>query len=286
MTELQEYAEYLGRLPISKHTKRNYLLRVRKYLDWLAGCPDGVKAMSNPVERDFAVQDFKTFLLQRGSSSNTVNAILAAVDNFYMFRGLGPAKVRRQDLPAVAPRALEPDEQRRLLKVVAQSSLRNRAIALVMLHCGLRISEVSQLNVGDVLLSARKRELIVRCGKNNKRRSVPINSDLAEVLLQYLATISSAPDAPLFISQKRQRISVQGIDYIVRKLGRDAGVDFSAHCLRHTCLTRLVRAGLDIVVVAELAGHSRLETSRRYTLPSEQVRQEAVEKLNYGAKTT
>ena len=282
LEELEGYANYLNRLPISRHTRRNYLLRVRRFIERLADSPDGEKSLTDPVERDFAVQDYKTWLLQSGKSSHTVNAVLSAIDNFYLFKGMGPAKVKRHDLPAQAPRALEPEELRRLLKEILRSkSKRNRMIALVMLHCGLRISEVALLNVGDVLLSARKRELTVRCGKNSKRRIIPINSDLAEVMREYLYSVGARnPEVPLFLSQKGNRLSVQAIDYIVKQFGKDAGVDLSSHCLRHTCLTRLVRSGVDIVTVAEIAGHSRLETSRRYSLPSEAVKIAAMEKLS------
>jgi integrase/recombinase XerC len=279
--ELEKYLDYLRRLPISGHTRRNYLLRVKQYLAWLEEMPDGAKALVEPIERDFAVQDYKSYVLRKGGSANTLNAVLASIDNFYLYSGLGPAKVKRQDLPNQAPRALEPDEYRRLQKVIAKcSSTRNRCIALIMLNCGLRISEVSQLNLADVLLAARKRELVVRCGKGTKRRTIPINTELAEVLQDYLQQSRNAdPESPLFLSQKGNRLSVQAIDALIRQFGRDAGVDFSSHCLRHTCLTRLVRAGVDIVTVAEIAGHSRLETSRRYSLPTEAVKIAAMEKL-------
>lgn len=285
MSELEDYKCYLDRMPVSIHTRRNYLLRVRSFLEWLEH--SGVEgATIDPVERDFAVHDYKNHLLQRGSAASTLNSVLAAIDNFYIYIGMGPAKVKRQDLPSQAPRALEPEEQRRLVKVIAQSkSLRNRSIALIMLHCGLRISELAQLDVGDVILSARKRELVVRCGKGTKRRVVPINSELAEVLRDYLASAPRGPEAPFFLSQKGNRLSVQAIDYVIRSFGRDAGIDFSSHCLRHTCLTRLVRAGVDIVTVAEIAGHSRLETSRRYSLPTAAVKIAAMEKLANGPAT-
>ena len=284
-TEIESYKNYLDRLPISRHTRRNYLLRVRRYVEWLEQS-GSMKALIDPVERDFAVQDYKSWLLRQGASANTLNSILASIDNFYLFNKLGPAKVKRLDLPAHAPRALEPDEQRRLLKQIAQcKSLRNKAIALIMLNCALRIGELNQLNVGDLILTARKRELVVRCGKGTKRRTVPINSELAEVLREYLADLPADPDAPLFLSQKGNRLSVQGIDYVIRAFGRDAGIDFSAHNLRHSCLTRLIRCGVDIVTVAEIAGHSRLETSRRYSLPTEAVKVSAMERLVDGSAT-
>lgn len=282
--KLDSYRDYLKRLPISDHTRRNYFLRVRKYMEWLSGSVDGSKALTEPVERDFAVQDYKLFLLRSGVSANTLNATLAAIDNYYLFLGLGASRVKRQELPLQAPRALEPEEYRRLLKVIAKcSSLRNKTIAMVMLSCGLRISEVAALNVSDVLLAARKRELIVRCGKNSKRRVIPINTDLAGVLREYFFSLSiTDSDAPLFKSQKGNRLSVQAIDSVIRSFSQETGIDFSSHCLRHSCLTRLLRAGTDIVTVAEIAGHARLETSRRYCLPTEAVKVAAMEKIASG----
>lgn len=284
--DIESYQSYLSRLPVSNHTRRNYLLRVRAYLQWLNETPEGEKATVDPVERNFAVQQYKLWMLNKGASANTLNSVLAAIDNFYLFVGLGPTNIRRQSLPAQAPRALTPEEQHRLAKAIAKcDSLRNRTIVLIMLHCGLRISEVAQLNVGDVLLAARKRELVVRCGKGSKRRHVPINSELGEILQKYMSLKPSLPSGPLFGSQKGNRLSVQAIDKVVRSFGRDAGIDFSSHSLRHTCLTRLVRAGVDIVTVAEIAGHSRLETSRRYSLPTEAVKIAAMEKLANGSAT-
>jgi site-specific recombinase XerD len=284
---LNEYELHLSRLPISDHTRRNYLLRVKQYLGWLEQSADGQQALVDPVDRDMAVREFKCWLMQKGKKSTTVNSILAAVDNFYLFQGLGASKVRRQELPKLAPRALEVDEQYRLLKAMAKAdSIRNRAMAMLMLHCGLRISEVRALNVSDVLLTARKRELIVRCGKNDKRRSIPINRDAAEVLQEFMAGNQiGTGERPLFVSQKGNRLSPQAIDHVIREFGRESGVNLSSHRLRHTCLSRLVRAGVDVVTVAEIAGHSRIETTRRYSLPSADVMIAALERLNYAATT-
>ena len=64
---------------------------------------------------------------------------------------------------------------------------------------------------------------------------------------------------------------------VVRGVAARAGLGLSAHTLRHTCVTNLVRSGNDLVLVAELAGHRRLETTRRYSLPSAADRQAAMD---------
>ena len=284
------YLGWLDRLPLSKNTIRGYRIHVKQYLAWLQTCPDGEKALTDAMERDYVVREYKQSLLMNGKSASTVNASLSALDNFGLFLGIGFAKVKRQELPKQAPRALERDEQRRFVRVVATSkSLRNKTIAGVLLNCGLRLSEVAQLNIGDVLLSARKRELVVRCGKGSKRRVVPINSELAELLHQYLGSIDVAnPDSPLFKSQKDgQRLSTPAIDRVIRMFGQQCGIDLSCHVLRHSFVTSLIRNKQDIVVVAELCGHSRLETTRRYSLPTELDKLHAVETLStdYAAQT-
>ena len=153
-----------------------------------------------------------------------------------------------------------------------------------MLHCGLRISEVSGLNVSDVVLTARKRELTVRCGKNSKRRVIPINKDASEALQEYLdRQVWHRWRSTIVYGHHGARISVQSIDHMIRQFGKDSGVELSSHSLRHTFITKLIRLGTDVVTVAELAGHSRLETTRRYSLPSQDVMIAAVEKLNYAA---
>jgi len=218
-----------------------------------------------------------------------VNLTLAALDHFYRFLGLGSAQVRREDLPQAAPRALSVEETRRLLRAAERGAesgttggVRDRAILIMLLFTALRIAELAALNRADVAISARKGVVTVRRGKGDRYRQVPLNAEVRDALDAWLARRAKLPhdDGPaLFLSLKGQRLSARAIDLALRRLGRQADVETSAHTLRHTCLTRLVRAGNDIVLVAELAGHARLETTRRYSLPSDAERQAAMDAL-------
>jgi integrase len=76
-----------------------------------------------------------------------------------------------------------------------------------------------------------------------------------------------------------RRLSARAVDLVIRNTASRAGLRLSAHVLRHTCVTNSVRHGNDIVLVAELAGHRRLETTRRYSLPSAADRQAAMDGL-------
>ncbi len=84
----------------------------------------------------------------------------------------------------------------------------------------------------------------------------------------------------MFVNRAGGRLSARSIAKVIAKVGVDARIEgLSPHVLRHTCLTNLVRDGRDLVLVAEVAGHKRLETTRRYTRPDEAALREAMETL-------
>jgi site-specific recombinase XerD len=72
-------------------------------------------------------------------------------------------------------------------------------------------------------------------------------------------------------------MSARAVDLVLRRLAADAHLELSAHTLRHTAVTNLIRSGADVVLVAEIAGHRRLDTTRRYSLPSQADKDAAVE---------
>ncbi len=233
--------------------------------------------------RDWAVRDYKRHLksVERWKPSS-VNLALAALDSFYTQLGLGRPVVRREDLPAKAPRALSEEQQRRLLRVAERASARDRAIVVMLLYTGLRLAELVALDVDDARTSARKGLVIVRSGKGDAYREMPLNALVRQVLAEWLVerkALTADGERALFLGRGGRRLAKRSVDDVVRGLGKDAGVTLSAHVLRHTFLTAMVRQGSDLVLVAELAGHRRLETTRRYSLPSHADRLLAVERL-------
>jgi integrase/recombinase XerC len=213
-----------------------------------------------------------------------VNLALAGLDSFYTQLGLGRPIVRREDLAKAAPRAITEEEQRRLLRMGDRAKARDRAIVVMLLYTGLRLAELVALDVDDVKMSARKGIVVVRSGKGDAYREVPLNALVRQVLDEWLAerktkVADAHAERAVFVGRSGRRLSKRSVDDVVRGLGKDAGVALSAHILRHTFLTRMVRQGLDLVLVAELAGHRRLETTRRYSLPSDIDRLLAVENL-------
>ena len=232
------------------------------------------------------MRDYRTHLqavLKR--SPATINNALAAVDDFYTRRGLGPASAARAEITAAAPRALDQRAQLRYLREVQRcSSPRDQALALVPFYAGVRISEIVALDVDDIARSARKGVLRI-LGKGQRVRHVPIHPQLRSALAGWLDERDDWPGAKnspaLFLNQRGQRLSVRGAHDIVTAIAAAAGLDDHAtvHVLRHTFATTLVRGGTDLVIVAELLGHARLETTRGYTRPSAEDRTRALDLL-------
>jgi site-specific recombinase XerD len=282
---IQSYQEHLQRQPLAALTRDAYRHHVERFGGFLVGWSgDFGDPLTDPHARDFAVRDFKSHLKRVGKMApSSINLAIAAVDSFYRDLGLGRPNVKREALPALAPRALEPEELKRYLRAVERlASVRDRAIVGVLLNAGLRVSEASGLQVDDVQVSARKGTVRVLEGKGGVYRTVPLNTEARESLAAWLQErrTRQVQTQALFLSRTGMPMDRRSIDLVVRGLGAEVGLVVSSHRLRHTFCTRLLReAKADLVLVAELAGHRRLDTTRRYTLPTEADRAAAVEAL-------
>lgn len=277
------YVKDLERAPLATRTREAYGQHVGAYGAWLAGRPEPELALRELRARDHVARDFKRHLkVERCWKPASVNLALATVDHFNRFLGLGPANVRREPLAQAAPRALSEDQQRGLVRAAEASRPRDRAIVTLLLYTALRLKELVAVDVDDVSVSARKGLLVVRSGKGDLYREVPLNRpcrDALEVWLKVRAKKVTDDERALLIGPHGGRLTPRSVDRVIRGVAGRAGLELSAHVLRHTCVTNLVRGGSDIVLVAELAGHRRLETTRRYSLPSAADRQAAMDSL-------
>jgi len=278
------YAASLAEQPLSARTREAYLAAVTAFLAWLAARDAGPgDALLAPRARDLAAREYKRYMkVGRGLSPASVNQALAGMDHLFRFLGLGAAIVRREELPRSAPRALDVEQQRVLLQAAEESTARDRAIVALLLFTGLRLSEAAALRLADVRISARKGLVVVRSGKGDAYREVELNALVRAMLDEWVAErakIAQEGETSFFVSRSGSALSSRSVDLAVRRVAARARLELSAHVLRHTFVTGLVRAGNDLVLVAELAGHRRLETTRRYSLPSKADRQKAVSDL-------
>src|SRR5579884_3953044 len=167
--------------------------------------------------------------------------------------------------PQRLPRAL--DRQETVALVGSLRTWRDRAIAGLMLFCGLRAGEVLALEVGDVDIGRRWLRV---WGKGAKERRVPLDVDVAGMIQTYL--LAERPEttaARLFVVAKGpnrgQPLSPAGLRTVFRYHRAKAGVPGGhPHALRHTFGTALAEAGVDLAVMQALLGHAHIDTTARY----------------------
>ncbi|MEU8190822.1 tyrosine-type recombinase/integrase [Micromonospora carbonacea] len=266
-------------------TRRAYASRVRGYLIWLDTADVDGDPLTEPAARDGAARDYRTWLQSvAGRKPSTINVILAAITDFYTRRGLSAPDVRRLDLPQIAPRALDARDITRWLRTVERwLNPRDRVLALIPFYAGLRLGEVVALNLDDIRLSARKGLIVVRMGKGGGYREIPVHPQLRPDLALWInderpGWKGADRNPALLLNQRGDRLGARGADHILNAIADEARIsdDFTSHALRHTFGTRLIREGHDIVIVAELMGHKRLDQTRRYSLPSHADREKAI----------
>ncbi len=146
---------------------------------------------------------------------------------------------------------------------------RDRAILEVLYSCGLRVSELTALNLGSIDL---ERGLARVVGKGNKERVVPIGSKAREALSNYLrrrgVLLTGVTDhEALFLNNRGGRLSGRSVARLLKKLLQRCNLNrpLSPHGLRHSFATHLLDAGADLRAVQEMLGHVSLSTTQRYT---------------------
>jgi integrase len=205
---------------------------------------------------------------------NTINRKLAALRSFLAWcqaQGIAPEipTPRSQRQQPGPPRWLTPQEQRALVRGIQRyAGLRDQAIVLTLLDTGIRIDEAADLQRRDLEINQRSGWLTVRHGKGRKRRRVPLGPRVRDALRQYLRTREDNLPA-VFVGQ-RGPLKVRALELILQKLNVPIGIpDLSPHKLRHTFLHDLAVRQVPLQVIADLAGHESLETTRRYVQPGQ-----------------
>ncbi|MBN1890430.1 MAG: tyrosine-type recombinase/integrase [Thermoflexales bacterium] len=289
MTLFNDFDAELTRQGKSAITRRGYLADLNDYASWIEqtyGEPlDPTQITADDVRAYLAY--LATVRRARPSTTNRRRAALRAFCRWAVERGLlktdPTAETRGIRQTKSPPKALERAELNRILRRAQQwGNPLHIAIVTTLANTGLRVSELCDVAVGDVEIKPRSGKLLVRLGKGEKSREIPLNGDVRRALGDYLAVRRQPADGDhLFVSQRGAAITPAGVWRIVNKYGRHAGIKgVSPHVLRHTFATLLLREGdVDLVTVSDLLGHENINTTARYTRSTEADRQAAVEKL-------
>jgi site-specific recombinase XerD len=208
---LTAYDAWLDRQPLAAKTRLAYRLQVHQYGAYLAQhTASADDPLRTPFARDYAVREYKTYLkTERQAKPTSVNLALAAIDHFYQFIGNDRPQVQRESLPAQAPRALKPEEQKALLRTIERiCSVRDKAIAHLLFYTAIRLGECTALNLDDVRASARRGVVVIRSGKGDTYREVPLNTEVREALKVWLKErakrFSQTSDPAFFLNPIRE----------------------------------------------------------------------------------
>lgn len=266
---------------------RNDLHQFRRFLTEQSSGRTAVTSWSEVTK-----QDLIAFILylkaEREYSSATVARKVAAVKSFFHYL-LTEAKIAEDpsaslDSPKVRkylPKAISKEEVNLLLSAPANldsaRGRRDRAILELLYATGMRVSEVVNLDVGDVDPASGT----VRClGKGNKERVIPIYDRAIRAVEEYLERarlqLLKRPDQKaLFLNHRGNRLTRQGLWLIIKRYVEQLGIatPVTPHTLRHSFATHLLNGGADLRNVQELLGHANISTTQVYTqVSSERLR--------------
>jgi len=185
------------------------------------------------------------------------------------------------------PKYLSLEESQKLLDTTQnednRNSIRDYAIITLFLNCGMRLSELVNININDIDFSESKMSVI---GKGNKERTIYLNKACMKVINDYLSIrphdrVKFDSRDALFLSERKERISNRSVQDIVKKELKKAGLDtnkYSVHKLRHTAATLMYQYGnVDIRALQELLGHESISTTEIYTHVNNERIRDAVE---------
>jgi integrase/recombinase XerD len=225
--------------------------------------------------------------IARSLKPATINRRLITIKRFFEWavkRGVVPANpaqpVKLVAMEKVSPRQMTDQEEASLVSAVQRhGTIRDRTIILLMLHTGLRTMEVCNLKPGDITIGKRSGTLVVRSGKRNKQREVPLNATAREALTVYLKSLPSESEF-LFPSEKTgKRLTERALRHLIQKYMRLAGLEgLSAHDLRHR-FGYVMAEKTPLHRLAQIMGHDSLDTTMIYVQATRSDLQAEVEKI-------
>ena len=284
VTQFLEHLRYERN--VSAHTLRNYRIDLEQFFDYLAPPDTQSKKRKTPELQQIdhlTIREWLSSLHSAQKQKSSIARKLAALRTFFQFLvregllELNPAKLvstPRQEKKL--PKHLSVEEAVRFIESPDSDTdlgKRDRAMLELMYATGVRVAELTTMNIGDIDFH---NQLIRVTGKRRKQRIVPFGEPAAEALRAYLrvrekflsnAPISKRDEEALFLNYQGTRITTRSVGRMVEKYIRIcAGMhNISPHALRHSFATHLLDGGADLRDIQELLGHARLSTTQVYT---------------------
>ena len=259
-----KFRRFLKLVNYSEETIKNYFHRITRFSKW-------VDIPLYQVNSQI-VFEYLGYLHNRNLSPETINSYLNGIKKFYDYLRyeqklaiVNPVKSSyRQFVPKPLPRFLKDIEIDILLDYIKNK--RDIAMFMLMLRCGLRVSEVANLTFAAI--DWERKRILVLCGKFRKDRVVFMSDDTVLALMNYIRVRSSLKVRKVFLVQKGifkdNPISAQGIQKRMKYYAKKTGVKVCCHRLRHTMATQLLNADAMLSTVQELMGHECIISTQRY----------------------
>ncbi len=258
------YRRFLKRRNCAKGTVKNFINSLKNFVIWI----------DIPIEEvaNQHILAYIDYLLEKRLKPKTINNNLDSLRGFYNYLKNEEKAVNNNPvkkgyclrLGRPLPKHLRDEQIQEFFKFI--KSIRDRAIFMLMLRCGLRVEEVAQLTLNAIDL--KKGQILIFKGKGSKGRIVYFSKDTYGALQDYLKRRRPLRTQGLFLVEKGtykgKEISVRGIQKRIEYYSRKSEIKVSCHHLRHTMATQLLNAGADLVTIQDLLGHNKITTTQRY----------------------
>ena len=271
---LKQYSAYLLlERGLSNNTREGYLNDVKKLLNYLNENNLSLKDVSLDH-----LHNFIATLHDLGISSRSQARIISGIKSFFRFLKLENHIDTNPTLLLESPRVgrklpevlsiEEIDDMISCIDLSANEGQRNRAIIETLYSCGLRVSELINLEINKIFL---EEEYIVIKGKGNKERIVPISPTAIHEIKLYLddrrhLDIKPGEENILFLNRRGRRLTRVMIFYIIKQLAELADIrkEISPHTLRHSFATHLLEGGANLRAIQQMLGHESISTTEIY----------------------
>lgn len=280
---IEQFLEHLRyERNLSSHTLRNYSSDLEQFLQFLTA-DEKRKAPEISQIDHLTIREWLASLHSAHKSKSSIARKLAALRTFFQFLvregilELNPAKlVTTPKLEKKLPKHLSIEEAIRFIESPDPETdlgKRDRAMLELMYATGVRVAELTTLNIADVDF---RNQLVRVTGKRRKQRIVPFGDPAGAAIQSYLdvrdkflmnAPISKRDEQAMFLNYQGTRITTRSVGRMVEKyIQICAGMhNISPHSLRHSFATHLLDSGADLRDIQELLGHARLSTTQVYT---------------------
>ena len=282
------FAGFLRDHDLSEHTRRAIRNDLRKFARWY------VQANNESFDsRRIAAADvsgFRDFFRREKSQAvTTVNRGLCSIRKYLgwlMSKGrilANPAAaVKELRMQPLSPKGLDRSQARKLLRETElRGDLRARAVFSLFLYAGCRVSDLVQLELHDLAINERSGHVLFRFGKGGKQRTVPLPLPARKALQDYLEQRPAIDTEEVFLGE-RGALTDRGVRNLCGKYSAYVGFRIYPHLLRHTFAKQfLADTDNDLVALAQILGHSNINTTSRYSMRSSEDLRAVADRLSY-----